>query len=53
MGKGTVPVQSPAEMLSMERANARRAASFPERISLSVLLTFSDIVSVVSPCVFK
>lgn len=53
MGKGNAPVQSPAEMLSMERASASRAASFPERTALFALFTFSEIVSVVSPCAFR
>ena len=46
-GMGIVPVHSPAEMLSMERANAKRAASFQERTALSSLFTFLVILPVV------
>lgn len=40
LGKGIVPVHSPAEILSMESASARRAASCQERKALSSLFTF-------------
>lgn len=47
MGQGIVPVHRPAEILSTERANAKSAASLPERTALSVWLTFSEMVPVV------
>ncbi|MDE7046445.1 MAG: hypothetical protein K2P25_00420 [Lachnospiraceae bacterium] len=50
MGERDVaPVHSPAEMLSMERASARRAASRQERTEGSSLLTLFVISLVVSP----
>ncbi len=39
-GKGIVPVHSPAEILSAERAKAKRKASCQERMALSSRLTF-------------
>ena len=51
-GKGIDPVHSPAEILSTERANAKMAASLPERTDLWVLLSFSEIVQVVRPFFF-
>ncbi|MEY8267812.1 hypothetical protein AALA79_15750 [Lachnospiraceae bacterium 64-25] len=51
-GKETVPVHSPAEMLSTDRANAKRAASRQESTALSSLFIFREIVLVVNPASF-
>ncbi len=51
--KDTVPVQSPAEILSMERARASRAASRQERCAVSSLFTLLEIVPVVNSALFR
>lgn len=48
-GRDTVPVHNPAETLSIDRANARRAASRQESTALSSLFIFCEIVLVVNP----
>ena len=47
--KNIVPVHSPAEILSMDRASANRAASRQERMALSSLFTLCEIFFVVNP----